>query len=72
MKQLIKKKRLPKVKPKVEDVGYVCNEFSAASLFMRISRFPNRVWHKPRCTSTEDGQSLEILHLGSRGIELAL
>ena len=31
----------------------------------------DQVWHKPGCTATGDGQKLEILYLGSRGIVLS-
>ena len=32
----------------------------------------DQVRHKPGCTTTEDGQRLEILDLGSRGIVLSV
>ena len=42
-----------------------------------IKRKPNfdvsdQVWHKPGCTTAEDGQRLELSDLGSRGPLLSL
>ena len=36
-----------------------------------VFRVSDLVRHKPGCAVTEDGQRLEILYLGSRGIVLA-
>ena len=37
-----------------------------------VSRVSDHVQHKPGCTATEDGQRLQILYLGSRGIVLSM
>ena len=37
----------------------------------RVIGVSDQLWHKPVCTTTEDGQRLEILNLESRGITLS-
>ena len=34
----------------------------------RVFGVPDQALHKPGCTTTQDGQRLEILYIGSRGL----
>ena len=52
----------------------ITDKMGKLSLVVRKPVFgvSDHVWHKLGCRPTEDGSSLEILYLGSRGIVLAV